>query len=79
MRPSLESRPDTRSQDSEQSSMTFAQGPSHPRRKANPRVIIALLVAAAAAAAVAASGMKSAEPVHTMPDGSTMDGGTMRR
>jgi hypothetical protein len=43
------------------------------------RLIVVLLLIGAAVAAVAASGMRSAKPVHTMPDGSTMESGAMRR
>jgi hypothetical protein len=41
--------------------------------------MVALLVIAAAPRAVVASAIRSSEPAHTMPDGSTMDGGAMRK
>jgi hypothetical protein len=43
------------------------------------RVVVVLIVVAGALAAVVASAIDSAEPVHRMPNGSTMDGGQMPR
>jgi hypothetical protein len=42
------------------------------------RRLVLVLLLAAAAAAVAVSGMRAAEPVHVMPDGTTMPASQMR-
>ena len=79
MRSSGDMREDIRSHESQQSSASVEQRAPDQAPRAGLRLIVLLLLIGAAIAAVAASGMRSAEPVHTMPDGSTMESGTMRR
>jgi hypothetical protein len=78
MRSSFDPREDIRSHEGQQSSASLERRAPDQARRAGLRLIVVLLLIGSAIAAVAASGMWSAEPVHTMPDGSTMESGTMR-